>query len=162
MHPKIITDIARLALKEDLGKGDVTTNLLIDANQRGTAKIFVKEKATVCGVDFMREVFKQLDPSIRFSVKTKDGSQVRSRTTVATVTGKARSLLTGERVALNFLGHLSGVATYTRQFVRKAGRRCHILETRKTTPGLRFPREIRGQMWGRTQSPPRLTRNACG
>ncbi|HYR57149.1 MAG TPA: carboxylating nicotinate-nucleotide diphosphorylase, partial [Chthoniobacteraceae bacterium] len=106
--------------------------------QRGRARIFAKERAIAAGVEVAAEVFRRVDPKLKVRVVRKSGSRVTKGATVLEISGPVRSILTGERVALNFIQRLSGVATLTRSFVDAIGpRRTRILDTRKTTPGLR-------------------------
>jgi nicotinate-nucleotide pyrophosphorylase (carboxylating) len=130
--------IVRATLKEDAIHRDVTSLALIEANQNVKAYIFLKEDAVVCGIDIAAFVFRNLNKSLKIKLLVKDGSFVRRGTKVLTVTGRARSILAAERTALNFLGHLSGISTLTRRFVSQVkGHHAKILDTRKTTPGLR-------------------------
>lgn len=131
--------VLRNALAEDIGDGDVTTLNTIPAGAVLTADFLVKEEGVVAGLDVARLVFVQLDPGVRFMAHSVDGDQVHPRQVVATVVGSGRSILTGERVALNFMQRMSGIATMTRRFVDAvAGTRAVILDTRKTAPGLRL------------------------
>ena len=126
------------ALAEDVGAGDVTTEATVDADAAGEAVLLVKEPGVVCGLDAAEAVFRALDGDIRFETLVDEGEAVDGETVVARVTGLERAILTGERTALNFLGRLSGIATLTRTFVDAiAGTGGAILDTRKTTPGLR-------------------------
>ncbi len=126
------------ALAEDIGPGDATVEFFIDPAQTASARIFAKEKAVVAGAGVAAETFARVDPSLVVTVDRSEGSAVVPGDTVLTIRGRAGSILTGERVALNFLQRLSGVATLTRRFVDAvAGTRARILDTRKTTPGLR-------------------------
>ncbi len=127
------------ALMEDVGAGDVTTEATVDADVVGTADLVVKEPGVVCGLEAAEAVFRTLDSDIRFERVVDDGAVIGGPTVVATVTGPKRAILTGERTALNFLGRLSGVATLTRSYADAvAGTGAAILDTRKTTPGLRL------------------------
>jgi len=126
------------ALAEDVGEGDVTTEATVDADAVGTAELLVKEPGVVCGLAAVEVVFRALDGDVRFEPLVEEGAVVSVPTAVALVTGPERAILTGERTALNFLGHLSGIATLTRSYVDAvAGTGVAILDTRKTTPGLR-------------------------
>jgi nicotinate-nucleotide pyrophosphorylase (carboxylating) len=126
------------ALAEDIGSGDVTVEFFIDPRQQAAARIFAKEEATVAGASVAAEVFARLDPTLTVEAPQKDGSRVGPGDTVLTIRGRAGTILSGERVALNFLQQLSGVATLTSRFVAAiAGTSARILDTRKTTPGLR-------------------------
>jgi nicotinate-nucleotide pyrophosphorylase (carboxylating) len=126
------------ALAEDVGAGDVTTEATVDPDASGEAVLLVKEPGVVCGLDAAEAVFRALDEDIRFVTLVDEGAAVDGETVVARVTGLERAILTGERTALNFLGRLSGIATLTRTYVDAiAGTGAAILDTRKTTPGLR-------------------------
>jgi nicotinate-nucleotide pyrophosphorylase (carboxylating) len=126
------------ALAEDIGPGDLTSLFLVPADHQSEARIFAKEDAVVAGTEAARAVYLQVDPQIAMTVRRKDGDSVRPGDTVLEIAGATRSILTGERVALNFIQRLSGVATVTRKFVDAvAGTGAEILDTRKTTPGLR-------------------------
>jgi nicotinate-nucleotide pyrophosphorylase (carboxylating) len=130
--------IVHAALAEDIGAGDVTTEATVAADATGTAAILVKEPGVVCGLRAVEATFRALDPDIEFEAFARDGDAVEAPAVVARVIGSQRAILTGERVALNFLGRLSGIATLTRRYVDAvAGTRAAVLDTRKTTPGLR-------------------------
>ena len=133
-----ITDCIRRALAEDIGTGDATTDSIVPANAKVEALIKAKQNGVVAGLDVAAGVFHSLDETVRLSANVTEGSKVESGTVVATISGAARTVLTGERTALNFLGRMSGIATLTRQFVDQiAGTSARILDTRKTAPGLR-------------------------
>ena len=133
-----ITDCIRRALAEDIGTGDATTDSIVPANAQVEALIKAKQNGVVAGLDVAAAVFHSLDETVRLSANVTEGSKVESGTVVATISGAARTVLTGERTALNFLGRMSGIATLTRQFVDLiAGTSAKILDTRKTAPGLR-------------------------
>ena len=130
-------DPIAIALAEDLGPGDLTSRYFVGEEQR-SARIFAKERAVAAGVGTGAEVFRRVDPQIDVRVVRGDGSALAKGDTVLEVSGPVRSILTAERVALNFIQRLSGTATLTRRFVEAvAGTRARILDTRKTTPGLR-------------------------
>jgi nicotinate-nucleotide pyrophosphorylase (carboxylating) len=130
--------IAFAALAEDVGEGDVTTEATVDEDAVGTAELLLREPGVVCGLGVAEAVFRALDPDLRFEPLVDEGTSVPGGTAVARVTGPERAILTGERTALNFLARLSGIATLTRRYVDAvAGTRAAILDTRKTTPGLR-------------------------
>ena len=130
--------IVHAALAEDIGAGDVTTDAVVDADAVATAEIVVKEAGVVCGLRAAAETFRALDPEIRVELLARDGELVSPNAVVARIGGSARAILTGERVALNFLGRLSGIATLTRRYVDAIeGTGVAVLDTRKTTPGLR-------------------------
>lgn len=131
-------DPVAIALAEDIGPGDATVQFFIDPNAQASARIFAKEAAVVAGATVAREVFARVDPALQVEVERGDRTAVGPGDTILTIRGQAGSVLTGERVALNFLQRLSGVATLTRRFVDAvAGTPAKILDTRKTTPGLR-------------------------
>src|ERR1044071_9557225 len=133
-----IVDPIEVALREDIGKGDVTSDFFVPAKTQACAQIISREKATVAGTKTAAEVFRRVDPKLRTRIVFGDGSIVRRGETIIEIRGDARSVLKAERVALNFLQRLCGIATLTRKFVETAGnRRVKILDTRKTTPGLR-------------------------
>jgi nicotinate-nucleotide pyrophosphorylase (carboxylating) len=126
------------ALAEDVGEGDVTTLATVPPDATATAALVAREALTVAGLDFAQAVFHELSPAIRVERRCQDGDAVRAGTVLLQLSGPARPLLTGERVALNFVQHLSGVATLTARFVAAvAGTGAQILDTRKTTPGWR-------------------------
>jgi nicotinate-nucleotide pyrophosphorylase (carboxylating) len=131
--------IVAAALAEDLGSGDVTTEGLVGPETTCRAELTLKEPGVVCGLAAAEAVFRALDPEVRFHALAADGERVAAVPAVlARVEGRARAVLSGERTALNLLGRLSGIATLTRQFVEAvAGTGAAILDTRKTTPGLR-------------------------
>lgn len=136
----MVYQVIKAALKEDLGTGDLTSRAIIPKGQKAKARIIAKETGVIAGLSVAKEVFRALDRSLRFSPKVKDGKKVKKGTVIAEVSGNARSILAGERVALNFLQHLSGIATLTNKFVTRAkgkGIRVKVLDTRKTTPGIR-------------------------
>lgn len=132
-------DLIDLALAEDVGAGDVTTDATVPADARGVATVVLREPGVVCGLEAAREVFQRLDPGAQMEVLLPDGTFVGEvPATVAAVSGAYRALLTGERTALNLLQRLSGIATATRGYVEAIeGTGAVILDTRKTAPGLR-------------------------
>ena len=128
----------RKALDEDIGVGDVTTNLLVAPEASAVARIIAKQDGSVSGLSIAQAVFLMLDVDMRFSLNAGDGAEVTSGQLLLESKGSARAILTGERMALNFLGRMSGIATLTRKFVKAvAGTKATILDTRKTAPGLR-------------------------
>jgi nicotinate-nucleotide pyrophosphorylase (carboxylating) len=137
----LVEQAVAAALEEDLGSmGDITTDAIIPANAQGEASIFVRKPGVIAGLDLAEATFKSLDPDVRFTRIVEDASKVEAGGTIANLAGKTRALLTGERTALNFLGHLSGIATLTATYVAAVeGTRAKIVETRKTTPNLRAP-----------------------
>jgi len=131
-------DPIAIALREDIGTGDVTTVSFVPEGRQGLGRIIARERAIVAGGEIAAEVFRRLDPQLTVNVLQPDGAALTGGETILEVRGSARSILTAERVALNFLQRLSGIATLTRQFVDAVGEsRVKILDTRKTTPGLR-------------------------
>ncbi len=128
-----------LFLREDLGRGDITTQSVLMRNARAKGRFVAAEKMVVAGLEAAEEVFVTLDPQLQLEAFTGDGEEVEAGKVIARTNGFADVLLAGERVALNLLQHLSGVATMTRQFVRAVeGTKAKIADTRKTTPGLRM------------------------
>jgi len=132
-----ILKLIKQALQEDIGTGDITTRSTVTSSAVARGNILAKESGVIAGLLAAKEVFRQVDRKIKFVPKVRDGAKVRKGKALAVVSGPARGILTGERVALNFLQRLSGIATLTNQFVTRASSRVKILDTRKTTPGLR-------------------------
>jgi len=133
-----VRDIVRLALSEDIGTGDVTTAFVVPAGMRASGRIVAKQAGVVAGLPVVRMVFAELDPAITFRNLVEDGQAVQPGQVVAELEGPAAPLLTGERAALNFLMHMSGIATGARAFAaRLEGTGARLLDTRKTTPGNR-------------------------
>ena len=133
-----IEEIIDCALAEDLGKGDVTTEALIPGDQRGTGFIVAKKEGIVAGTGVAKQVFHRVDPELKVEMLLEDGARVKPGSKVAKVSGSIASILKAERVALNFLQHLSGIATETNRYVEVVkGLPVRIMDTRKTTPGLR-------------------------
>ncbi len=145
-----IKDRVKLALTEDLYPyGDITSNLL-KKNEIIEAKIVSNQKAIVAGLLFAKQTFNQVDKKIRFILKKRDGSSVKKNSVIAIIKGKASSILVAERVALNFLSHISGIATKTNQFVKLAGKKCKICCTRKTIPNYRVIQKYAVKLGGGT------------
>ncbi|MCH8283539.1 MAG: carboxylating nicotinate-nucleotide diphosphorylase [Chloroflexi bacterium] len=133
-----VEDLVRRALDEDAAEADVTTQALVGASETGAGVFLVKAGGVLAGLPVAEAVFHAVDPSVAFQARAADGQRVRRRHVVATIEGPLASLLVGERVALNFLQRLSGIATLTARYVRAVrGTGAEILDTRKTTPGLR-------------------------
>jgi nicotinate-nucleotide pyrophosphorylase (carboxylating) len=131
---KLIED----ALAEDIGPGDITTEAIIPEGASSPAEILAKQELVLAGLEVSREVFLSLDAKVRFTPLVKDGERIKAGATIAKLSGNTRALLKGERVALNLLQHLSGIATLTARFVEKLkGTKASIMDTRKTLPGLR-------------------------
>jgi nicotinate-nucleotide pyrophosphorylase (carboxylating) len=137
MKPAMVDPI-EIALREDLGDGDVTTDFFVSKNQQAMARIVAHERVILAGTETTAEVFRRVDSTLDVAVLRNDGSEVNAGENVINLRGSARPILKAERVALNFLQRLSGIATLTRKFVDAAANdRVKILDTRKTTPGLR-------------------------
>jgi nicotinate-nucleotide pyrophosphorylase (carboxylating) len=137
--PPHVTDFIEQALEEDMGSGDITTNMLVPEGHASTARLVAKSGFVLAGLPVAREVFMRVNGSLVFNALREEGSKVRRSEIIAEITGSTRSLFSGERVALNFLQRLSGIATLTNSFVRKTeGFKTGILDTRKTTPGMRY------------------------
>jgi nicotinate-nucleotide pyrophosphorylase (carboxylating) len=127
-----------IALREDLGAGDTTTQFFVPEELRALGKIVARERAVVAGTEVAAEVFRRVNPQLEVEIFQPDGAALSGGETILEVRGAAGSILTAERVALNFLQRLCGIASLTRQFVEAIGKsRAKILDTRKTTPGLR-------------------------
>jgi nicotinate-nucleotide pyrophosphorylase (carboxylating) len=141
IHPPeqaILREAATRALGEDLGPADITTLAVVDPGRLASARIFTKESGSLSGIVVAETVYRELDSSLRIKRTWEDASPLEPGQTVLELEGKAASILSGERCALNFLQHLSGIATLTRSFVQATeGTSCRILDTRKTLPGLR-------------------------
>jgi nicotinate-nucleotide pyrophosphorylase (carboxylating) len=130
-------DIVRRGLEEDLGSGDITTEATVASSQLAKGVFLAKSDCVVAGLEVAVEVFRQLDPAVEWTFHCRDSDRCRAGAEIAEGRGLARALLGGERLALNFLQRLSGIATRTRQFVDAANGRIVVLDTRKTTPTLR-------------------------
>lgn len=136
---RLVSKLVRAALQEDIGPGDVTTRAMISRKLRAVAEMRAREPLSVAGLDFARAAFRQVSPRAEVRLVARDGDVVHAGDVLLRVEGSAAGLLTAERVALNFVQRLSGVATLTRTFVEAvAGTGVKILDTRKTTPGLRL------------------------
>ena len=144
-----VTRLIDLAIEEDLGRGDATTQAVVGPEISATAHLVARQRLTVAGLDVAAAVFHRLDPSIAIETHMADGAEAQPGTRVATYRGSATALLAGERTALNFLQRLSGVATLTRAFVAAAqGTSLRITDTRKTTPGFRLLEKYAVRMGG--------------
>ncbi|XSG81039.1 MAG: carboxylating nicotinate-nucleotide diphosphorylase [Methyloligella sp. ZOD6] len=139
LPPPLVAQAVKLALAEDLGQaGDVTTDAIVPEDAVADARIVAREAGVIAGLDLAEAAFKALDPDLHFNPVAADGDAAAAGDTVADIHGKARAILSAERVALNFLGRLSGIASLTAQFVERVrGTGATIIDTRKTTPGLR-------------------------
>ena len=150
LSESFIKDRVKLALTEDLyPHGDITSNLL-KKDGSVTAKLISNQKAIVAGLIFAKQTFAEVDQKTRFIIKKKDGSSIKKNSLVAIIKGSANSILIAERVALNFLSHISGIATKTNQFVNLAGKRCKICCTRKTIPNYRVIQKYAVKLGGGT------------
>ena len=150
LSENFIKNTIKLALNEDLyPSGDITSDL-IENSKIIEVKLISNENAVIGGLRFAKYAFSLIDNKIRFIVKKKDGSFVKKNSLIATIKGKAKNILIAERVALNFLSHISGIATKTNQFVKLAGRKCKICCTRKTIPNLRVIQKYAVKLGGGT------------
>ena len=150
LSKNFIRSTCKLALNEDLyPSGDITTNLL-NNNLISKVKLISNEKGIIGGLEFAKQTFNLLDKKIKFISKKKDGSSVNKGSVVAVVEGKIKNILMGERVALNFVSHISGIATKTNKFVKKVGKRTKICCTRKTIPNLRVIQKYAVKLGGGT------------
>jgi len=150
LSENFIKNTVKLALNEDLyPSGDITSDL-IENSKIIEVKLISNENAVIGGLRFAKYAFSLIDNKIKFIVKKKDGSFVKKNSLIATIKGKAKNILIAERVALNFLSHISGIATKTNQFVKLAGRKCKICCTRKTIPNLRVVQKYAVKLGGGT------------
>ena len=145
-----INRIVKKAIIEDIyPSGDITSNL-VKNNKTIKVKLISRQPAIVAGLEFAKQTFKLIDNKIKFIIKKKEGSLVRKNQIIATIEGKAKNILIGERVALNFMSHISGIATKTNQFVKILNRRCKVCCTRKTIPTLRVIQKYAVKLGGGT------------
>ena len=150
LSKEFIKSTVKLALNEDLyPSGDITSSL-IDDEKVVTIKLISNQKAIVGGLLFAKEAFSLIDSKIKFIIKKKDGSSVKKGSLVALIKGKAKNILIAERVALNFLSHISGIATKTNEFVKLAGKKTKVCCTRKTIPNLRVIQKYAVKLGGGT------------
>ncbi len=150
LSENFIKNTVKLALNEDLyPAGDITSNL-VEKNKIIKVKLISNQKAIIGGLLFAKQAFALIDDKIKFEVKKKDGFQVKKGSIVAILQGRAKNILIAERVALNFLSHISGIATKTNQFVKLAGKKCKICCTRKTIPTLRVIQKYAVKLGGGT------------
>lgn len=151
LKTQYIDPIVKAALKEDVGARDITTSTIIPRSLNIKADIQFNRKAVLCGIEVAERVFRLIDENLRFLPVAKDGEVMEKGREIAYIEGNAASILIAERTALNFISHLSGVATKTREFVDKVkGTGVRILDTRKTTPGLRVLEKYAVLMGGGT------------
>jgi len=150
LSKNFIKDVCRLALNEDLyPSGDITSSLLKN-NINKKIKLISNQKGIIGGLEFAKQTFKLIDKKIKFVPKKKEGSSIKKGNVIATIEGNIKNILTGERVALNFLSHISGIATITNQFVKKVRKKCKICCTRKTIPNLRVIQKYGVKLGGGT------------
>lgn len=136
---KLIDDLIKLAFAEDIGDGDHTTLCCIPADEMGKSKLLIKEAGVLAGVDMARRIFNAFDPELKMTVYIEDGAEVKPGDIAFVVEGKVQSLLQTERLMLNVMQRMSGIATVTRKYVKQLeGLHTRVLDTRKTTPGLRM------------------------
>ena len=149
INKNFINNVVKLALNEDLyPSGDITSSL-IENNKIIKLKLISNQKSVIGGLEFAKQTFRLIDKKIKFILKKKEGSFVKKNDLIATVQGKAQSILIGERVALNFISHISGIATKTSQFVKLVKRKsCKICCTRKTIPNMRVIQKYAVQLGG--------------
>lgn len=149
MDKKVISDIVKRALDEDIGKGDITTKFTVSSELKALGVIVAKEEGVLAGGTVVLEVFKQVDKDVKVTLKKKDGERFNEGDVIAQILGKAVSLLKAERVALNFLQRLCGIATLTSRYVRMVGgTKVKVMDTRKTTPNLRMLEKYAVRMGG--------------
>ena len=145
-----IKNTVKLALNEDLyPSGDITSNLVKNKNII-KVKLISNQQAVIAGLEFAKQTFRLIDSKIKFIIKKKEGSLVKKNELIATIEGKAENILIGERVALNFMSHISGIATKTNQFVKLVNKKCKICCTRKTIPTLRIVQKYAVKLGGGT------------
>jgi nicotinate-nucleotide pyrophosphorylase (carboxylating) len=134
-----MAEIVQRALQEDVGRGDITSQACVAEDAKGAANFIARQAMVISGWPVVKQVFKQIDPKIKIETELRDGEVVNAGTVLGSIKGSARSILLGERVALNFMQRMSGIATLTAKFVSAlpAGSQTKIMDTRKTTPGLR-------------------------
>ena len=149
LSKNFIRNICKLALNEDLyPSGDITSNLL--KSERKKVKLISNQSGVIGGIEFAKQTFKLIDKKIKFLVKKKEGSLVKKGDVIATIEGNIKNILIGERVALNFISHISGIATKTNQFVKKVSKKTKICCTRKTIPNLRVIQKYAVKLGGGT------------
>ncbi len=145
-----IKGVCKLALNEDLyPSGDISSNLL-KKNIVKKVKLISNQGGIIGGLEFLKQTYKLIDKSIKIDLKKKEGSRVKKGETIGIINGNIKNILTGERVALNFLSHISGIATTTNQFVKKVSKKCKICCTRKTIPNLRVIQKYAVKLGGGT------------
>ena len=150
LSKNFINNVCKLALNEDLyPAGDITSNLLKN-NTKIKANLLSNQAGILGGLEFAKQTFKLIDKKIKVKIKKKEGSQIKKGSLIAIIEGNIKNILTGERVALNFLSHISGIATKTNEFVKLAGKKCKICCTRKTIPNIRIIQKYAVKLGGGT------------
>ena len=150
LSKNFIRNICKLALNEDLyPSGDITSEL-ISHNIKKNVKLISNQNGIIGGLEFAKQTFKLLDKNIKFQIKKKEGSKIKSGDVIALIKGNTKNILAGERVALNFLSHISGIATKTNKFVKLVGKKCKICCTRKTIPNMRVIQKYAVKLGGGT------------
>lgn len=138
LDPIYVESVVVTALEEDIGSGDITTLLTVPEDAQTAAVMIAKEEGIICGIDLARTAFAFMDPEVEFKPGVCDGDEVSKGDTIAVIKGAARAILTAERISLNFMQRMSGIATATSRYVRLVSHtKAKIVDTRKTTPGLR-------------------------
>ena len=145
-----IRNVVKLALNEDLYPSGDITSYLIKNNIKKKAKLISNQNGIIGGLKFANQIFKLIDKKIKFKIKKKEGSRIKKDDLIAVVEGNIKNILIGERVALNFLSHISGIATITNEFVKKVGKKCKICCTRKTIPNVRVIQKYAVKLGGGT------------
>ena len=150
LSKNFIKSTCKLALNEDLfPSGDITSNLLKN-DQIKEVRMISNQKGIIGGLEFAKQTLKLIDKRIKFKIKKKEGSKINKKTVIAIIKGNLKNILTGERVALNFVSHISGIATKTNKFLKKAGGKTKICCTRKTIPNLRVMQKYGVKLGGGT------------
>lgn len=134
-----VDNLILMALREDVSNEDITTNSIISEKREGKVQLICKEDGILAGIEVFKRVFQLLDENIKFSIQKKDGEKIKNKELIGEIYGDVRAILTGERTALNYLQHMSGIATYTNNMVELLkGSNIKLLDTRKTTPNMRI------------------------
>lgn len=134
-----VDNLILMALREDVSNEDITTNSIISEKREGKVQLICKEDGILAGIEVFKRVFQLLDENIKFSIQKKDGKKIKNKELIGEIYGDVRAILTGERTALNYLQHMSGIATYTNNMVELLkGSNIKLLDTRKTTPNMRI------------------------
>ena len=134
-----VDNLILMALREDVSNEDITTNSIISEKREGKVQLICKEDGILAGIEVFKRVFQLLDENIKFSIQKKDGEKIKNKELIGEIYGDVRAILTGERTALNYLQHMSGIATYTNNMVELLkGSKIKLLDTRKTTPNMRI------------------------